>query len=626
MSRYAITESDSRRWVLGVLLLLVAGALFGMTEGAPLRADAATTQAATQPAGEVTIQRSAAEFYGPWVFLPPLLTILLAIFWRQVIPALFIGIVIAAYMVVVYEHAGFDLSIIWLGLIAALERFTIGALATPDHSKVIIFTLMIGAMVGVIAANGGTPAVVHAIARWASSRARGQVATWFAGLLVFFDDYANSMIVGPAMRPVCDRLRISRAKLAYLVDSTAAPVSSIALVSTWVGTEVGYIDDGMKALSEMPAALADISAYQAFLYSIPHRFYAVLALVMVLFIGLFNRDFGPMLKAEREFNPPVDEVAETNAEPPRGRIWFAALPILVLVVVTLGVIILTGYNGMIAKAVAAGNANASGMGILNALLAGVESFWDKCFALLEFLGKILSNAKSYDSILYGAFASLVVAVLMSVFGGILTLTKTVDAATDSMARMLSTLTVLVLAWGLSAGIRQLELGMVALDVLEAMQFDVRWLPLAVFLSACIVSFATGTSWGTMGILCPATVTIAAGLLGNVPADQAAPLFYGAIGGVLAGSVFGDHCSPISDTTVLSSVASSCSLELHVWTQMPYAVVTALVSILCGDVLCHYLEQPWYVGLAAGVVLLLLIVLVVGRRSAEAEGWRMAKSE
>jgi Na+/H+ antiporter NhaC len=232
---------------------------------------------------------------------------------------------------------------------------------------------------------------------------------------------------------------------------------------------------------------------------------------------------------------------------------------------------------------------------------------------------VLYNASANDSILYGALGALVVAVFISLVTRSLTLGKSVDAATAVMARMLPTMIVLVLAWTLSGAMDDLLLGDVAVSLLQASEFDPRWLPLLIFVSSCVVSFATGTSWGTMGILCPATVTISASLLAEMPVEQALPLFYASVGAVLAGSVFGDHCSPISDTTVLSSLATSCSLEQHVWTQIPYALTVAVVSMLCGDVLCRYYDQPWWVGLLTGSAALLLIVLAVGRKPRRAEG-------
>ncbi len=552
---------------------------------------AAATQAASAPA-TMPVVAAPADYYGGWVFLPPLITIVLAIVLRQVIPALGTGILVAGYMLVVVPGHG-EGPVIVGGLRQALEGFVLHAIGDMDHVKIIVFTFFIGGMVGVIGASGGTAAIVGAVARWASDRRRGQVVTWLAGLLVFFDDYANAMIVGPSMRPVCDRLRISRAKLAYLVDSTAAPVSSIALIGTWIGAEVGFIHDGLRALESQPAFLQDVPlnigfAYNAFLLSIPYRFYPILALVMVLLIALLNRDFGPMLKAEREAQVP-DASTEGPSEQgqQKGKAWYAGVPVVLLVVVTLALLFVTGWAN-----VPAGEGELSG---------------------LELVQAIVSNGDSYNAILYGSLAALVSAAAIALGTGALRLGETVDSATAVMGRMLPTMVVLVLAWSLSSAMQELELGEVAERMLHALSFDARWLPLLIFITAAVVSFATGTSWGTMGILCPAAVTIVAGLLETTPAAEAWPLFYASVGSVLAGAVFGDHCSPISDTTVLSSLASECTLESHVWTQMPYALVVAAVSIGSGEVLCRAVGLSPWIGLGVGTVALVLILLVFGRR-------------
>jgi Na+/H+ antiporter NhaC len=564
--------------------LLIGAVLLG---GALLAVATPATTAPAAPPATGPAATTPAAIFGPWVLLPPLVAIILAIVWRQVIPALAVGTLVGATMV---GWAGGDHAVgplLLAGLRLAVETYLIGAIADADHIKIIVFTLTIGGMVGIIAENGGTGAIVRAVAGWARDRRRGQLATWLAGLLVFFDDYANAMIVGPAMRPICDRLRISRAKLAYLVDSTAAPVASIAIIGTWIGAEIDYIQIGLDGLDARPAFLAEVNGYGAFLASIPYRFYPLLALFMVLAIGLLNRDFGPMRAAESAVagNTHTDDVPrDDNA--PIGRAWYAAVPILILVCFTLGLLVLTGY-----RSVAAADGPMPGG--------------------LELVQQIISNGDSYNAILYGALAAIVAAIIISLVTRRLTIARTMDSATDSMARMFPTMLVLVLAWTLAATISDLELGVVAREMLRAASFDVAWLPLAIFVTASIVSFATGTSWGTMGILCPAVVTIAAGLLADVPAAEAAPLFYASVGAVLAGAVFGDHCSPISDTTVLSSLASDCTLEQHVWTQMPYALVVGVVSILAGDVLCRQTDIPWWGGLGIGAAALVLILLIFG---------------
>ncbi|MGD8450847.1 MAG: Na+/H+ antiporter NhaC family protein [Phycisphaerae bacterium] len=561
-------------------------------------APAVATQSAPAPA---TMPAGPGGFYGIWVVVPPLVTIILAIWLRQVVPALAVGVLVAATMLAWYDVQPASVAGVAAvavgGVTRATEGFLIGALADSQHMKIVVFTLLIGGMVGVIGANGGTPAIVHHVARWASSRQRGQVTVWLAGLIVFFDDYANAMIIGPSMRPICDRLRISRAKLAYIVDSTAAPVASIALIGTWIGAELSYIQDGLSELHDRPAFLVSMTAYQAFLRSIPYRFYPILALVMVVLVGALGRDFGPMRRAERDAQAaPEEGTTGGAAEVQPGRVWYALVPVAVLVCGTLALLVITGWPA----------------GGLAAVQVPPETpRW------IGVMAEILYECDSYNSILYGALAAVVVAAGISLVTRALSLARTVESAMAVMSRMLPTVVVLVLAWALSAAVQALQLGEVATDLLKQGGFAARWLPLLVFGTACVVSFATGTSWGTMGILCPVVVTIAAGLLGAVPAGEAEPLFYASVGAVLAGAVFGDHCSPISDTTVLSSLASECTLEKHVWTQMPYALVVAVVSTLSGEVLCRWLDWPAWGALLIGTAALAAIVLVIGRRPAPA---------
>ena len=597
LARYgaAIMFSSRANRHMVMFLFAVFLAVFATDALAFDQTTTASTTSAPTDSQSTSTAKTPAEFYKAWVLVPPLVTIVLAIWLRQVIPALAIGVLIASYMLEWYNTPYQYAEVALGGLTTAVEGFLIGALADVDHIKIIVFTLFIGGMVGIVAANGGTAAIVNTVARWASNRQRGQIVTWFAGLLVFFDDYANAMIVGPSMRPVCDRLKISRAKLAYIVDSTAAPVSSIALISTWVGAEIGYIAKGLEQLQQPPAFLTDMTAYRAFFYSIPYRFYAILALVMVFLIGWLNRDFGPMRKAENrsqnaiQQHDPIKDAIGGN-----GHAWYALVPILMLVFVTLALLLITGWPAA---------------GLASIRTDAETPRWLGLFAV------ILDNCDSYNSILYGSLAALLAATFISLTTRALSLAKTMDAAVAGMSRMFTTMIVLVLAWALSTAMGKdaLQLGYVAEALLRQANFDATWLPLVVFLTACVVSFATGTSWGTMGILCPAVVTISAGLLADLPAADALPLFYASVGAVLAGAVFGDHCSPISDTTVLSSLASECSLESHVWTQMPYALTVAIVSILCGDVLCRVYDQPWWVGLLIGSAMLLIVLLLIGRR-------------
>ncbi len=562
--------------------------------------------------------------YGLYVLIPPLVAIILAVITRQVVPSLIMGILAGAFMVTPYLSGPGSYSesfVGWRACRVAVETYLIGqpedaqatlvagkfkdgqpadpesALGDDGRLKVILFTLLIGGMVGVLAANGGTRAVVTSASRWASNPKRGQIVGWVAGLVVFFDDYANSMIVGPTMAPIYDKLRISRQKLAYIVDSTAAPVASLALIGTWIGAEIGFIQSGLNQIGDGgPEFLSGVSAYQIFLYSIPYRFYAIFALLMVFLIGYSGRDFGAMKKAERRANLEGATQAATlqDLSPTSSRWWYAGVPILALVAVTVTILFVTGWHGRNVGAYA-------------------HMDWT------EKAGELLRNADAYGSILYGAIVALVLAFVITLAVKALTVQKTVEAIMDGMSRMFPAVAILVLAWTLSAVIQDLQLAKVAKSYLgpEGLQFDPTFLPLAIFTASAIVSFSTGTSWGTMGILCPVAVTVSIGLVGDMPPDQAASLFYASVGSVLAGAVFGDHCSPISDTTVLSALACGCSLESHVWTQIPYALTAAVVAMACGDLLCSHFGQSWYIGLLAGTAVLAIIVYAMGRKTTPA---------
>ena len=560
---------------------------------------------------------SAAQYYGLWAIAPAVVAIIIAILTRQVLVALPLGILASSAMMM--WLGGVHNPIFWVT--NAVDRYLFGVLAMMNenntgvdysHLKILTFTLLIGAMVGVIETNGGTRAMVARVTRHMKTRNRGQLGAWVAGLLVFFDDYANAMIVGPSMRPLFDRLSLSREKLAYIVDSTAAPVASV-FIGTWLVTEISYIDTGLADLgSHRPAFLATMSGSTAFWNSLPYRTYAWLALVMVFWIALTGRDFGAMRKAESRAAggeaTPEENLSQSAHNDGRGW-WLAVVPVAFLVLMTVALLLQSGWHSYAAK----GNAIAF-------------DSWDHFAASIT---GIMGAANSYTALLYASLCSAVLAIFITLASRAATLGKTMDAVVSGMSRMFAACIVLVLAWGLSEGGKDLQLGQVASDYLKHLEetgvFSVSFLPMATFITASIVSFATGTSWGTMGILCPAVVAISARLFAGMPEDQALVLFYATVGAVLTGAVFGDHCSPISDTTVLSSIASQCELGAHVWTQMPYALVVAFVGILCTD-LFHYGVDRWahgffvqneglivYIGTAAGAVVLLLILLLFGRR-------------
>lgn len=581
---------------------------------APIEPASATTTATT-----VTAPKDP-KSYGLWVLVPAVVAILMTVFTRQVIPALFIGVVAGACMIVpcipLDSHYS-GLNAIVAAARLAVEKYVVGAIheypeTNFNHIRITVFTLVIAFMVGVIGRNGGTVGMVNLVVGKTASRRCGALTAWFAGLIVFFDDYANCMIIGPTMRSVFDRLRLSRAKLAYIIDSTAAPVASIALIGTWVGAEVGYIQTGLDDVRKLGAPEFMLNAdgslmtgMQAFLNSLPYRFYPILALVMVFILSALDRDFGPMGRAESRALSRLDDdprpsptsargpADQTAAPAPRhveGPWWLGFFPVAVLVIATLATLGATGFS------------NSGGWSELPP-----GPWWEK-------LGELIGKADSYLSIMYGAVFSALTAVLLTIPSRACSTKDAVDAGLEGMSRTFPAIVILVLAWALSSVQQDLMLGQVLTDRLKAIEFPARWLPFSIFVSSALISFATGTSWGTMGILCPITATLAAKLAAPLEPHIAITILYAAIGAVLSGSVFGDHCSPISDTTVLSSIGADCKHEEHVWTQMPYALVVAVFAMGLGDLLTSVYDLQWYWGLSMAAGGLTLFVLMVARQA------------
>ncbi len=525
--------------------------------------------------GTATIgQATTRAIPGWWSIIPPVLAIAMALAFKRVIPALFLGVWIGAWIFV----GGWVTGLFW-GVLEAFQVYVLNAITDAGRASIILFSLMIGGMVGIISKNGGTQGIVQKIIGWASTPKRGQTATALLGIGIFFDDYANTLIVGNTMRPVTDRLRISREKLAYIVDSTAAPIATLAFVTTWIGFQVGLIGEavaGIEGFSE--------GAYSIFLNSLAYSFYPILALYFVFVVANSNRDFGPMHRAEQRArttgdvlskNAHVDEAAgegdelDAKAGVPQ-RAFNAVIPIVVLVGSVLGGLYWTGIEA-----------------------AGTDAS----------LREIIGAADSYKSLMWGSLLGVLVAATLSVGQRILTLEETVDAWYSGLKSMLFAMIILVLAWALSNVTEVLHTADYLTSVLgETLAPGV--VPAIVFILAAATAFATGSSWGTMGILMPLIIPLVWAVLQlNDMADSAHyHIIYSSVSCVLAGAVWGDHCSPISDTTILSSMASGCDHIDHVRTQLPYAMSVGLVALLLGTLPAGF-GFPWWVSILVGAALL-----------------------
>ena len=529
----------------------------------------------TTPSAAVEVATEAEQIVLPaWTsILPPLFAILLALVFRHVLVALALGVWMGALLLS-------DLSVT-ASFARLLDTHVVNAIADRGHASIIVFSLLLGGMLGLMTQSGGAKGLASWVNSDAPSRRRAQLTTWFLGLLVFFDDYANSLLVGSSMRPVTDRLRISREKLAFLVDATAAPVASLALISSWIGVEVGYIADQFSHLG------IERDAYLTFVETIPFRFYPLLMLVFVAWIAIRGRDFGPMLRAERRAlsegwvsrpgaQPASDFHDEAVPEDVAGRPMNALIPVVVVVVVAALGIYFDGRT--------------------KALSAGLELS----------LRAIVGEASSSAAILWATGAGCLSAFALSIGTGALSASRSFEAWLGGMKSMLYAVTILVLAWSLGGVCRDLDTAGFLIGALGDWLLPA-WIPATVFVMAALISFATGTSWGTMAILFPLVVPLA---------HQIAPgqerILLGTVSSILAGSVWGDHCSPISDTTVLSSMATSCDHMDHVRTQLPYALLVGGASLLCAELpVAAGWYGPW-VGLAVGAVVMLFAFELLGR--------------
>ncbi|HSM09198.1 MAG TPA: Na+/H+ antiporter NhaC family protein [Gemmatimonadota bacterium] len=518
--------------------------------------------------------------------LPPIIAIGLALIFKEVVISLFIGIWAGALLVAAMNPVA--------ATMRTVDRFIVPALADPDHAAIIVFSALLLGMVGVMSRNGGTLGIVKALQPLATTPRRAQLATYLGGLAIFFDDYANTLIVGNTMRPITDRMRVSREKLAYIVDSTAAPVASIVFVSTWVGYEIGLIGDGLQAAAGMPGTTPDVAAgllaaspFAVFLHSIPYLFYPILALIMVALVIVTQRDFGPMWRAEnrasrgdglfREGAALLVDTETRDMQPVEGapeRWYNAAVPVLTVVVVVLLGLYLNGR--------AEAGASAS-------------------------LSDVFGAADPYAALLWGSLAGLLVAFTLSVGQRILKTTGAIEAAIGGMKATLLAFIILILAWSLGEVTEVLGTAEYLAGLLTG-NLAPQLLPFIVFVMAAAIAFATGTSWATMAILIPLVIPLAVAMGGGAGfgGGDHYTILLGSISSVLAGSIWGDHCSPISDTTVLSSMASACDHVDHVRTQLPYALLVGVVAVVFGDIPTAYGMSPVFSYLLGGTALFLVL--------------------
>ncbi|MDF1798817.1 MAG: Na+/H+ antiporter NhaC family protein [Planctomycetota bacterium] len=524
--------------------------------------------------------------------LPPLVAIALAVLFRRTIPALFLGVWVGATLLVHQRSATWAAPI--EGGLEVFTHFLYGRLASWDNTRTILFVVAMLSMVGLLVRSGGLAGVMNSVARRANSARGSQVATWLMGLFIFFDDYSNTVLVGSTMRPLTDRFRVAREKLAYLVDSTAAPVAGLSLLSTWIAFEVSTFSPQLPS-----AGIAPEAGYGVFLETLPFRFYSILTLCLVGIVTLGGRDFGPMLRAERRARrtgqlvapgsrPMVGE-ATTRIAPAEGvtpRAINALVPLFAFVLVTLGTILVRG---------------------------GAFAMDPAALFRFEGLSGVLLAGSGSIPLLVGSTTGLLLAAGACWREGIAR--EIPGAAWAVLSSMGQAFAILYLAWMIGDVCGELDTAGY-LTALLGVHVDPLLLPALLFGLAALVAFSTGSSWSTMMILLPLVVALAF-QLGSATEVGGYFLMLMSIGAVLEGSIFGDHCSPISDTTVLSSISSASDHVDHVRTQAPYALLTMGAALVFGYLPVARGWWPAWVGLLLALGFLIGWMRLVGRRPDEA---------
>ena len=503
----------------------------------------------------------------PWALLPPVIAIALALITKEVYSSLFIGIVVGGLLFTGFQP------------VATMEHVfvngMVGQLTNSWNMGILIFLVVLGSMVMLMNRAGGSAAFGRWAAEHVKTKVGAQLATIALGVLIFIDDYFNCLTVGSVMRPLSDKHNISREKLAYLIDATAAPVCIIAPISSWAAAVTGFVD-GVNGLT-------------LFVRAIPYNFYALLTIVMMLTLSLGKFDFGPMKKAEKEHlkkmtSAVINEVssitgAEDQPHPPvssKGKVIHLVFPILALIVCCVIGMIYTG-----------------------GFFAG-ENFVDA-----------FSNSDASVGLMYGSVVALLLTVIFFLLTRVLDFKECMNAIPEGFKSMVPAILILTFAWTLKAMTDSLGAKEYVASLVENVATHhafMSLLPAFVFLIGVLLSFATGTSWGTFGILIPIVVSVFGG-------DMGSELMIIAISACMAGAVCGDHCSPISDTTIMASAGAQCDHIRHVSTQLPYAMTAAAVSFVC-YALTGFIRN-WLICLPLGIVLMVAVLLLMRSRTQNA---------
>ncbi len=486
-----------------------------------------------------------------WALVPPIVAIVLALITKEVYSSLFIGILVGGLFHSNFSFEGTFTHIFNDGFVAVLsDSYNVG---------ILIFLVILGAMVSLMNRAGGSAAFGHFAKQKIKSRAGAQLATVALGVLIFIDDYFNCLTVGSVMKPVTDEHQVSRAKLAYLIDATAAPVCIIAPISSWAAAVSGFVEgeDG----------------FSIFIRAIPYNYYALLTIVMMIVIVLLNIDFGPMrtheenaLKGDLFTSGAVSSAEEEKVKTSKGKVIDLVIPIITLIICcVIGMIYTGGFF--------------EGEGFVSAF----------------------SNSDASVGLALGSIFAMIITIIIYLCRRVLSFTECMECLPAGFKAMVPAILILTFAWTLKAMTDSLGAAEFVADAMAHSAGSLmNFLPAIIFLVGCFLAFSTGTSWGTFGILIPIVVAVFA--------NSNPQLMIISISACMAGAVCGDHCSPISDTTIMASAGAQCNHVNHVTTQLPYALVAAAVSFVT-YIIAGFTQNAW-ISLPAGIVLMLAVLLLI----------------
>ena len=535
------------------------------------------------------------ELYGALTLIPPVAAIVLAFITKDVILSLFLGVLSGTFLVGMVDQ---NIAASALFAFTDLCSRMVKSMADTWNAGILLQVMCIGGLIALVTKSGGTKALALWLSKHADTPVLGQIYTWLMGIVIFFDDYANALIVGPIMRPLMDKFKISRAKFAFIIDATAAPITGIAVISTWVGVEISAIKEAYSQIG-----IENINAFTVFVETIPYRFYNIFMIFFVVATAVMSREFGSMYRAEIASRGGKSGAADFKIKNLEDQIFVpkegvalrkinALIPLGAMIVLSVIGFYLNGYSSLEGET-------------LEAVKAAPLSFTS--------IRTAFSAADASVVLFQSALFSSIIAVALGIAQKIYGVKEAIEVWVGGWKSMLNTVIILLFAWSLSSVIKELGTSRYLVELLSdaTPRFA---LAIVIFVLSSFISFSTGTSFGTMGIVTPLAVPLAhaVGQKYGLSGEEFHVFMCVNISAVLTGAIFGDHCSPISDTTILSSMGAGCDHIEHVSTQMTYALVVCGISIVCGYLPAGFGLSVWGC-LILGIAAIILLLRVVGKR-------------